>query len=349
MANQDNARPTQLSSLDHSCIQFEFWLCVVVIGVLCVLGVTGNVTSFIVLWKHQTDSATVYLLQVLAVSDSILLLTSFIIYSLSPVYPYTGRLETLYINIGIVQKYIWPVSLMAHTTTVWTTVLVTLNRYYAVCLLVGPFRSYVLQATKLQIIAVVAFSVIYNTPRFFEHHAIYTINYPAGSSNETNCTTIHVNLGDSKIYQIIYSNVIYFPVMYIFPLISLTYLNSRLLKSMNNIRIKKQMLTSHKIKDDHITVIIVVIVFIFIICQTPAMINQIFWATTSKDDRQCGQFHFYYTKVSDALVIMNSSCNFVIYVLFGKTFRRVFVTTLCRKNIYRQRPDDPSSQPLQEL
>ena len=51
----------------------------------------------------------------------------------------------------ISQTYIWPLSLMAHTTTVWVTVLVTLNRYYAVCRLMGPLRSYVLKATKLQV------------------------------------------------------------------------------------------------------------------------------------------------------------------------------------------------------
>lgn len=348
--NQSDARPLKLTSLDLSCISFEFWLCAVIIGTLCLLGMTGNITSFVVLWKHKTDSATVYLLQVLAISDSILLFTSFFIYVLGPVYPYTGLLKNIYINFDVVQKYIWPVSLMAHTITVWTTVLVTLNRYYAVCLLVGPFRSYVLQATKLQIIAVVSFSIVYNTPRFFEHQVIHVHVTPTGDINGTqNWTHTTVNLGDNKIYQIVYSNIIYFPVMYIVPLISLTYLNSRLLKSLSALRLKKQMLTNHKVKDDHITVIIIVIVFIFIICQTPALINQIFWATTNRIDRECGQFHFYYTKISDALVILNSSCNFVIYVLFGKTFRRVFITTLCRRNMYRQRADDPSSQPLREL
>lgn len=103
----------------------------------------------------------------------------------------------------------------------------------------------------------------------------------------------------------------------------------------------------------------VVIVCVFIVCQTPALLNQIFWALFDPAERQCGRFHFYYTqlsdlqlvsstsltqrdlllstaclprpaaRLSDLLVVVNSSCNFVVYCLFGKTFRRVFLSTLC--------------------
>ncbi len=338
--------------MEWSCIQFEFWTCAVVIGGMCVLGITGNITSYCVLWKHTTETATVYLLQILAVSDSFLLLTSLVVYVFSTVFPYTGKLQVLYDSCNVVQTYIWPLSLMAHTTTIWITVLVTLNRYYAICHLIGPFRAYVLQATKLQVIAVVSFSVLYNTPRFFEHQVIRKeVTYVSSINgfNTTNVTYEEMNLGDSKVYQIVYSNIIYFPVMYIVPLITLTILNSKLIRALNAIKIRKEALTGHRSKDDHITVVIIVIVFVFIVCQTPALINQIFWAMTTRYDRGCGQFHFYYTKISDALVVLNSSTNFVIYCLFGKTFRRVFIDTICRKNIYRQRYDDTCSQPLREL
>ena len=43
-----------------------------------------------------------------------------------------------------------------------------------------------------------------------------------------------------------------------------------------------------------------------------ASVNQIFWALFENDDRTCGRFHFYYTKLSDVLVVVNSSCNFVV-------------------------------------
>ena len=81
--------------------------------------------------------------------------------------------------------------------------------------------------------------------------------------------------------------------------------------------------------DDHITQCVIAIVCVFIVCQTPALFNQIFWALFENADRECGRFHFYYTKLSDVLVVVNSSCNFVIYCLFGATFRRIFLATVC--------------------
>ena len=81
--------------------------------------------------------------------------------------------------------------------------------------------------------------------------------------------------------------------------------------------------------DDNITLCIIVIVSVFIVCQTPALFNQIFWALFQPTERECGRFHFYYTKLSDMLVVVNSSCNFVVYCLFGATFRRIFLSTVC--------------------
>jgi len=77
-----------------------------------------------------------------------------------------------------------------------------------------------------------------------------------------------------------------------------------------------------------ITRCVVAIVCIFIVCQTPALFNQIFYAFGDPSDRECGHFHFYYTKLSDVLVVLNSSCNFAVYCLFGPTFRRNFIKTV---------------------
>lgn len=84
--------------------------------------------------------------------------------------------------------------------------------------------------------------------------------------------------------------------------------------------------SSSRREGDTITRCVVAIVCIFIVCQTPALLNQIFWAIG--EPPRCGQFHFYYTKLSDVLVVLNSSCNFAVYCLFGRTFRRNFVETV---------------------
>lgn len=172
---------------------------------------------------------------------------------------------------------------------------------------------------------------------------IYSSEHAEAVENATVSEEEDVNqpmiLGDSQLYQIIYGNVLYYPVMYIVPLGTLAFLNVRLIAALNAIRHRTTRKTTSNVdvqshrrrrsKDDNITLCVVVIVCVFIVCQTPALFNQIFWALFQPTERQCGRFHYYYTKLSDLLVVVNSSCNFVVYCLFGATFRRIFLSTVC--------------------
>ena len=310
-----------------SCTLFQFITCSIVIGGLCCFGLAGNVTSFFVLYKHKTETCAMFLLQCLAISDSLLLVAVLFVYSFPAVHFYTGAFAVFDSGCSYIKTYVWPLAMMMHTTTIWLTVLVTFNRYCAVCRPIGVLRYYSVKMTKAAVMIVLSFSILYNSPRFFEHRAIHE-DYQLGDNN-TNVTRIETNLGDSRLYQIIYSNILYFPVMYILPLASLSYLNWRLIRGLHRLRSRKEMLTGHRVKQDNVTVCIIVIVFVFILCQTPALINQIFWAALAERYRECGHFHFYYTKISDVLVVFNSSANFVIYVLFSKSFRKIFLGGLC--------------------
>lgn len=223
-----------------------------------------------------------------------------------------------------------------HTATVWLTVLVTFNRFKSVCKPVGVMTGYTFHVKRFQVIVVVIFSVIYNLPRLFEHHVIQHMNQPIRSGNNSNKTaafnsTKNKILGDDNIYQIIY------PTMYIFPLGSLAYLNVKLIWALNEMKSRKKLLTGRAVKEDHITKCIIALVCVFIVCQTPALVNQIFWAVLSMEERQCGYFHFYFTKVSDVLVVFNSAVNFAIYCLFSRSFRAIFVQAcICRPHFPRK-------------
>jgi len=78
---------------EAGCRLYDFVVCTVIIGLVCVFGLAGNVTSFFVLLKHKSETATIFLLQSMAVFDSLLLLVSLFIYTLPFIYPYTGRLQ----------------------------------------------------------------------------------------------------------------------------------------------------------------------------------------------------------------------------------------------------------------
>jgi len=162
------------SSVDESCVLYDFIVCTALIGAFCVFGLAGNMTSFIVFCRHQKTGAAasaVLLLQCMAVCDSLLLLVAIVVYALPTVYPYTGHLQAVYETFDYI-VYVWPPAMIFHTVTVWLTVLVSMNRYNAVCRAVEEFgTTTLLRRTRIHIVIVVVLSVVYNVPRFFEHQA----------------------------------------------------------------------------------------------------------------------------------------------------------------------------------
>ena len=70
-----------------------------------------------------------------------------------------------------------------------------------------------------------------------------------------------------------------------------------------------------------LTVTLVVVVFVFIVCQTPTFVDRIIWALVDDGHRRCGRWHYYYTAVGDLMAILNSSVNFIVYVLASRKFR----------------------------
>jgi len=163
---------------DVLCQLYEFVVCTLLIGAFGVFGLVGNATSFVVFSRQRTtDSASasaVLLLQCMAVCDSLLLVVAVAVYALPSIYPYTGHLQSIHDTLDYI-IYVWPPAMILHTVTVWLTVLVSINRYVAVCRAVEEFgTTTLLRRTRIQIIVVVLLSVVYNVPRFFEHKARLT-------------------------------------------------------------------------------------------------------------------------------------------------------------------------------
>ncbi|KAK2172070.1 hypothetical protein NP493_995g00095 [Ridgeia piscesae] len=297
----------RMSSMDDRCRLFDLVVLTVAIGSLCLVGLAGNITSLFVLRRHNAETGTLFLLECLAVSDALLLLCSLVVYSLAPILKYT---HSFYNEWESARVYVWPFALMAHTTTVWLTVLVSVTRYRTICS---------------------------KTVKMAAPQPIAASSLPELTSSPTNATATPLavpsvkplNVGDNRVYQIVYSNILYYPVMYVVPLLLLAFLNYKLVNVVRIIRQRKRLLTScQRQGSDHITGCVIMIVFVFICCQTPALVNQIFWAVTTPEERGCGRFHYYYTRISDVLVVLNSSGNFLIYCLFGKTFRKIFLDTI---------------------
>lgn len=85
------------------------------------------------------------------------------------------------------------------------------------------------------------------------------------------------------------------------------------------------MQSARQAQDNNVTFVLIIVVIVFSVCQAPALLNQIFWNTLKDPARCCGGFQFYYSRISNLLVIFNSAVNFPIYAVFNTRFRQVLV------------------------
>lgn len=69
----------------------------------------------------------------------------------------------------------WPVASIGQTVTIWTVLLVTVDRYMAVCRPFDTRLRTVVRAKKLFVGVVVA-AVVYNIPRFLERKVTVETN-----------------------------------------------------------------------------------------------------------------------------------------------------------------------------
>ena len=77
------------------------------------------------------------------------------------------------------ERYMWPVTSICQTVTIWTVLLVTVDRYMAVCRPFDTRMRTVDRATKLFVGVVVA-AILYNIPRFFERKVVVERNVCTG-------------------------------------------------------------------------------------------------------------------------------------------------------------------------
>ena len=174
---------------------------------------------------------------------------------------------------------------------------------------------------RRHVIYVALFSLLYNIPRFFE----YEKNVICVSFNRSREVFEMSAFGGNTIYRVVYANVIYFVVMLGGPLLSLAVLNANLIRALKRqARRRTEMgVTSGAGNQSDVTLVLVVVVFAFIVCQTPTFVDHIFWTVLDESLRaQCGEWHYYYTAIGDMLAIFNSAVNFVIYVLTSPKFRQ---------------------------
>lgn len=308
---------------------FEFWICGVVLNLVGILGIFGNILSMVILSRPQMRSSINYLLIGLARCDTVLIITSMILFGMPAIYPYTGYLFSYYYYIyPIISPCVYPIAMASQTASVYLTFTVTLERYVAVC---HPLKARALCTygrAKIYFIVCIIFALLYNLPRFWE---VSVITY-ARSENDVIFCLVASKLRRDLNYIRVYIHWCYLFFIYFIPFFSLAILNCLIYRQVQKANRERQRLSRTERREIGLATMLLCVVIVFFCLNFLALYTNILEAFYDI-------INDYLVKTSNLLVTINSSANFIIYVIFGEKFKRIFLLLFCKGRLSRDTPD----------
>lgn len=302
---------------------------------LCFVGCYTNLISFCIFRQKSMRSSINVLLGALSLIDVVVIITSvpvFVVPALNEFFRY----EILEFGYEISILYIYPITLMAQTCSVWTFVLISLERFYAVCY---PFDSkYRLTAVRAKMwqLVVVVSSVLYNLVRFWEYELNNTLP-PKALENSTYSYSIidKVNplLKDNYFYFLGYYLIGHVLTHFVLPFSIILILNVCIVVSMRRARHLQQILLNGTYSSyTSTTRMAISVTSVFFLCNLCSLILHI-WEVFAPDlfyEKPTSAFLL--LDLSNATVLLNTSINFVIYLIYSKKYRQRFRlgSILCR-------------------
>ena len=287
-----------------------------------VVGTVGNVLAIIVLQKQRQRLSTTLLLQVLAVADTGVLISTVLLRSLRYLYHYGvlyyGHFNALepymdvyhYIFCGL-----FPFVYFIRLTGTWITVLLTIDRYIAVRFPLHAHHLCTMRRAMRHVIILSFVSLLFSLPRFFE--------YQIDTSSKFGFVPTDLLL--NRTYTIAYRIVLFFTFMYLIPMLLLILLNAHLLITLRVADSYRARVSDSKSTktNRNITATVVTVVLVTIVCNVSAMLSHLLWSL-----QQCfahlahvDMTRRYLSLASNIFVTLNSAINFFIYSLCSRNFR----------------------------
>ena len=299
------------------------------VSCVCAFGIVGNALSIAVLCRAKERKAksaaattsTNWLLQSLAVVDTLYLVCCLFIQTINCLLDFTDWVPSLVAVFPYLEPWVWAVASCVQTMTVWLVLLVTLDRYIAVCV---PLNQQLRSKDRAQkaLLVVVLLAIVYNIPRFFERTTTHKLE---PGTNRTIACTEKTSLRDNYTYILVYKTIMYFIFRSVGPLVSLIFFNIRLTQALIVVHRRQAQMTQRKRRTENITSMLIAVVTVFIICEIPDTALRI--VLTVNNYSSSVNIPVSTLRVANVitnlLLTINSSINFLIYVLIGTRFRLV--------------------------
>ena len=211
----------------------------------------------------------------------------------------------------------------------WITVVMTIDRYIAVCYPLQAQRLCTLRRTYVIIGVILLATFAFSMPRFFEFRLTDVRVSGRGF--------VHTAIVTNKSYTLIYRIILFFVVMYLLPMCGLVVLNVLLLSSLRRAYSTRVAMLSNGVENNWtvsdnsnatssnrgVTLIVVSIVVVCVVCNVVTMTSHVMWTLQMCffELRYLESKRRFLANVSNLVVTFNSAINFVIYCMFSKTFR----------------------------
>ena len=288
----------------------------IVYPIMCIIGLTGNLLALVVLNHRDMRTSTNVYFSSLAVSDFIKLLNDllyFIIVAVMKTDPALG--ERMLSSVYPVAHYVFNMSVCV---TAWLTVSVAVERYISVCHPSRAKQLCTIRRARSVCTGVFVFMSILAVPSALRYE-MRTVHDHA--LNVTCVSVVQTALGRNDAFMVPYSWV-QNSLRGIVPVFILIYLNVRIINELRKERVKGKKLNSR----NRITLMLIVVVFMFLGCITPdAIMSTFFGKGYVEEDYLVKGIR----EITDSLLAVNSAVNFLLYISMSVLFRKTFLKIFC--------------------
>lgn len=302
-------------------------------GALGLFGIFGNIISIKVLSSRDLDMLPSFrhLLKMLAGFDATFLIFTLSLFCFSSWSNYYDD----YIR-PVLTPYWLPVIQIALTGSVWTTMMVSVERYLTVCL---SYRSPKVQH-MIYTFPIIFFAFLFNIPRFFELttgiEATNVTIYNETLGQAYNVTIYKPVLEPTEIrrdplysrYYVLIANS--FALAFI-PMTALVILNACIFRTISKATRRHNAISSNQRRDHSVALMLISVVVVFIICHSIRSIINTY---------ECIQMAMYgelkhwpgwiqtMVHVNHFALVVNSSINILIYACKDDKFQHVLLVTI---------------------
>ncbi len=307
---------------------FEYVINVCITTVLIIFGLLGNLISFVTL-KYMKQASVMLLLRALAVADSVFLLTCLVFQSFRTLFVYSSGFSQVFWVFPYVYLVTWPLAAMSQTASVWLVVLVTFDRYQAICHALAMDKQLFKRRAKVFVLVVVVGSICFNIPTMFD---LRVVDRRPFCSNIDKIDTFATELYQNPIYGLVYKTILTITFRAALPVALVIVLNTWIMCQIRRSEEYRAEVSRRQTSGiTSINVMIALIVCVYVICAVPDLTYRILRVVKiyyPEFAMTWDQFA-YFAQFSNLFLTINSSTNFIWYCVAGSKFRETLVWRMC--------------------